>query len=203
MRQYRQHKKLPPAPSPNGGYRLFLSSFLKKITASLSSLKFTLSPLKSIVSLFGIGYLPLCPGTWGSLATLCVGFLLFPLLPMIFFIISIIVVFFIGTVTTALLIHTQKATKMDPSYIVIDEAVGQMISLLPVLTNIYYWPIAFIFFRLFDIKKPFLVSWPELNLHGTPISSSLSIMLDDVLAGIYAAGATYIIVLLINFYNLF
>jgi|GEM_PF-305227 len=199
MHQYRQRKTPPPAPSPNNSYwqRILMLlenifSFLLKIINQIKSLAKKKSPPVLIVSLFGIGYLPVFPGTWASLATLAVCAILVPILPVSLFIINIFFIFFLGTTLLVILFYKSPDMSSDPSYVVVDEVVGQMIALLPVLHNISYWPIALLSFRFFDIKKPLLVSWPELNLHGTPISSALSIMLDDVLAGVYAAGLTYI-----------
>jgi len=69
----------------------------------------------------------------------------------------------------------------DPGLVVIDEIVGQLIVLamvphrpLPVLAG-------FVLFRFFDIIKPFPIAWIDLHLHG-----GLGIMLDDVVAAIYA-----------------
>ena len=77
----------------------------------------------------------------------------------------------------------------DPQEIVIDEFVGQMIPLLCIpiyetlylLPKIYYCLAAFLLFRLFDIWKPFPVSYADKNVKG-----ALGIMLDDIFAGIYS-----------------
>lgn len=205
MRQYRQRKTPPPAPQPCKSYKQRILAFFERIASffvgvfnQLQSLVVNKSPILMIVSLFGIGYLPLFPGTWASLATIIFCILLVPILPTSLFIFSIFSIFLISTILLVILFYKMPSMNSDPSYIVVDEVVGQMIALLPVLNTPEYWPVAFIFFRFFDIKKPLLVSWPELNLHGTPISSSLSIMLDDVLAGVYAAGFSYAFLILMH-----
>ena len=86
----------------------------------------------------------------------------------------------------------------DPQEIVIDEVVGQMIPLLPIpiyetlysLPIGYYCVASFLLFRLFDIWKPFPISYVDRNTQGT-----LGIMLDDIVAGIYS-----IIVLILLFF---
>lgn len=81
---------------------------------------------------------------------------------------------------------TREKHKNDPGQIVIDEVAGlfvTMIGLAPTALNLL---IAFIFFRIFDILKPFPIRRIE-KLHG-----GVGIMLDDVAAGIYAAIATRI-----------
>lgn len=77
----------------------------------------------------------------------------------------------------------------DPQEIVIDEVVGQMLTLLAIpiyetlypLPLVYYYISAFLLFRLFDIWKPYPINYVDENMKG-----SLGIMLDDILAGIYA-----------------
>lgn len=77
----------------------------------------------------------------------------------------------------------------DPQEIVIDEVVGQMLVLLAIpiyetlypLPLIYYCVSAFLLFRLFDIWKPYPINYIDDNVKG-----SLGIMLDDIVAGIYA-----------------
>ena len=140
---------------------------------------------------FGAGLLPIAPGTWGSLVALPLGFLLhygggFP-----FLLAATIIIFALG------LWATDKATAgkedHDPSEIVIDEVVGQWIALMPLSFGLWHqgfepsvfpwpgWVGAFVLFRVFDVWKPWPVSWAD-NMH-TP----LGVMLDDVLAGIMAA----------------
>ena len=88
----------------------------------------------------------------------------------------------------------------DPQEIVIDEVVGQMLPLFAIpiyetlypLPKIYYCVAAFLTFRLFDIWKPYPISYVDNNVKG-----SLGIMLDDIVASIYS-----IIVLAIIFFFL-
>ena len=146
-----------------------------------------------ITTFFGAGLLPKAPGTWGTLAALPVGWVLhglggFPLL-----LAAIILTFVIGLWATK--VETQGKDDHDPSSIVIDEVVGIWIALLPLSAGMWMndqpqllfpypgWITAFIFFRLFDIWKPWIVGWAD-RMH-TP----LGVMLDDVLAGVLAAVA--------------
>ena len=77
----------------------------------------------------------------------------------------------------------------DPQEIVIDEVVGQMLPLLAIpiyetlylLPKIYYCVAAFLAFRLFDIWKPYPISYVDNNVKG-----ALGIMLDDILASVYS-----------------
>ena len=144
---------------------------------------------KLIGTVLGVGYMRPAPGTWGSLVALPWGWLLheiggFPLLAA-----SILLAFMGGWWATAQI--TAGSTDHDPSEIVIDEVVGQWIALLPLsyaawsmgLNILVMWPgwiAAFLLFRLFDIWKPLLVGWADRR--GDP----LSVMLDDVIAGVFA-----------------
>ena len=77
----------------------------------------------------------------------------------------------------------------DPQEIVIDEVVGQMMPLLAIpiyetlypLPTIYYCSAAFLSFRLFDVWKPYPISYVDINIKG-----SLGIMLDDMFASVYS-----------------
>ena len=77
----------------------------------------------------------------------------------------------------------------DSPHIVVDELVGQLISLIPAGCT---WPclvVGFGWFRLFDTVKPWPAGWIDRNTPG-----GLGVMLDDVAAGVYAAGTTAIMV---------
>lgn len=148
-----------------------------------------MTPAKLIGTVLGVGYIRPASGTWGSLVALPWGWLLhviggFPML-----IVGILVAFGAGWWATAQM--TAGSTDHDPSEIVIDEVAGQWIALLPLsyaswsmgLDILVMWPgwiAAFVLFRLFDIWKPLLIGWADRR--GDP----LGVMLDDVIAGIFA-----------------
>jgi phosphatidylglycerophosphatase A len=141
-------------------------------------------------TVLGVGYLRPAPGTWGSLVALPWGWLLhllggFPLLAL-----GSLVAFLAGWWATARM--TAGSDNHDPSEIVIDEVVGQWIALLPLSIAAWrmgiditvMWPgwiAAFVFFRLFDIWKPWIIGWADRR------ESPLGVMLDDVFAGMFAA----------------
>ncbi len=144
------------------------------------------------IATFGfVGLIPIAPGTFGSLAALPAAYGLhylggFPALAL-----ATIAVFIIGTAATAAV--TRGAAEHDPGSIVIDEVAGQFIALWPLSAGLWFasaaphvfpwpgWIGAFLLFRLFDIWKPWPVSWAD-NMH-TPFG----VMLDDVIAGIMGA----------------
>jgi phosphatidylglycerophosphatase A len=147
--------------------------------------------IKLIATFFFVGRIPFAPGTWGSLAALPFGYALHVLGGPILLAAATAVVFFLGWWATIEM--TRGAADPDPSEIVIDEVVGQWIALLPLSIgmsmmgadpSLFPWPGwvgAFVLFRLFDILKPGPVGWAD-RLH-----SPLGVMLDDVIAGVFAA----------------
>ena len=129
----------------------------------------------------GVGYLPLMPGTFGSL----VGVGIFLLLSQTTagLVVSIVAITFAGiwagSRTEAL------AGRKDPGKVVVDEVAGQLIAMLP-LVFFTRWSIAavivsFVLFRFFDIVKPY----PANRLQD--LVGGLGIMCDDLVAGVYAA----------------
>lgn len=143
-----------------------------------------------IATLMGVGYLRPAPGTWGSLVALPWALLLHVLGGFWLLALGVVVAFFKGWWATAQM--TKGEQNHDPSEIVVDELVGQWIALLPIsygawsndVSILALWPgwiAAFGLFRLFDIWKPWLVGWADRR------NDALGVMLDDVIAGVFAA----------------
>ncbi len=129
-----------------------------------------------IATLGFIGFLPHGPGTFGS----AVGFLLILLLRPddLLLMLMLAAVFIIGIISSH---SAEKILGKDSGHIVIDELFGYMVSVLFVPMSIGYLIAAFILFRLFDIVKP-----PPISNMETMFSGGLGIMMDDLLAGIFA-----------------
>ena len=145
------------------------------------------------VTLFGIGKIKKIPGSVASLATTLFLFFLFHILnisPNIV-LISIIIIFFISLY--AVNIFIKDLENKDPKEVVIDEFIGQSIPLclyevahnVPKETGeiLKFYFIMFILFRIFDITKPFPVSYYEKNF-----KNSLGVIMDDVCAGLYVVA---------------
>ena len=145
------------------------------------------------IATVGVGFIPLAPGTWGSLVGvglyLLIRWLLLDQGELAFVsaqLVSIAVITFSGIWAAS---QTERITgRKDPGKVVVDEVAGQMISLLPVAL-VPFWSswklwviVSFILFRLFDIVKPYPARRME-RLHG-----GMGIMCDDLVAGVYAAG---------------
>mgnify|MGYP000387953282 CR=1 FL=1 len=145
------------------------------------------------VTLFGIGRIKKIPGSIASLATIFFLFFLFHILnvsPNIFLIL-LIIIFFISLYSVKIFIR--DLTNKDPKEIVIDEFIGQSIPIClyeiahegtketnEVLT---FYFIMFILFRVFDIAKPYPVSYYDKNF-----KNSFGVIMDDVVAGLYVVG---------------
>ena len=141
-----------------------------------------------LTSCFGLGRLPLAPGTWGSLPPVIVFAL------MCHFGASVVQV---SIVMAALVaagafvcvkfadVVIAESGKLDPSEVVADEFAGQALTFIGAFTAglgpIVTAAIGFVLFRLFDILKP----WPIRKLEKLP--SGWGILADDLLAGVYAA----------------
>jgi phosphatidylglycerophosphatase A len=143
-----------------------------------------------LATLGPVGHLRPAPGTWGSLAALPLGWVLHVSGGPALLIASIIVIFGAGVWATTRV--TAGQADHDPSEVVIDEVVGQWIALLPLSLGAWHtgaaitalwpgWITAFVAFRVFDIWKPGPVGWADQQ------RNALGVMLDDVIAGLFAA----------------
>lgn len=141
----------------------------------------------AVATWFGCGYFPWGPGTAGSLAALIIALVLH--------IYSgagrpVLLVITLLLLAPAIWASTQTARlldKKDPSIVVIDEVLGQWVTLLG--ATALRWKsfcAAFLLFRLFDIWKP----WPVRDFEKLP--EGVGIVADDLAAGIYAALILYI-----------
>ena len=142
------------------------------------------------VTIFGLGKLPKIPGTFGSLATIIILYILFHILNLssnlIFIGLIIIFIFSFSAITTYIKDNENK----DPKEVIIDEFIGQSIPIyLYEISHgteksadeamIFYF-ICFVLFRFFDIAKPFPVSYFDKNF-----KNSFGVVMDDVCAGFY------------------
>ena len=139
------------------------------------------------VATCGVGYLPLAPGTWGSLVS--VGIFLLLARALAGNVLVAVVLGSIVVVTFAGIWAGSRAERLsgrkDPGKVVVDEVAGQLIALFP-LTLFAHWStvaviLSFILFRFFDIVKPYPANRLQ-ELHG-----GMGIMFDDLVAGVYGA----------------
>ncbi len=145
-----------------------------------------------MLSGLGSGYIRPAPGTWGSLFALVAAYPLHLIGGPYALGAAALLLYFIGV--EAVKAETQGSDNHDPAWIVVDEIVGQWIALIPVSAGAIVsgaalfalWPgilSAFVFFRLFDIWKPWMVGRADAR------DDAVGVMLDDVWAGVFAALA--------------
>lgn len=129
---------------------------------------------------FGSGLIYPAPGTWGSLAGLIVGFLYLLVMPPLSLLPVVVIAFIIGCY---LCDATAKQMGVhDHGSIVWDEFVGVWLVLAFVPSVSALWLIiAFLLFRVFDIIKPYPIAYFDRSLKG-----GVGIMVDDILAAVYA-----------------
>lgn len=135
-------------------------------------------PIQFLALGFGSGLAPKAPGTFGTLAAIPI-FLLLALLTPTFYLIAIIVmsvagVYICGKAAEDVGVHDHPA-------IVWDEFVGYFITMFMIPVTWQSVLVGFLLFRLFDILKPWPISFIDKNVSG-----GLGIMLDDILAGLFS-----------------
>ena len=143
--------------------------------------------------MFGIGKIKKIPGTVGSLASIIILYFLFHTLNISskLILLGLIIIFFYSF--SAIASHTKNSENKDPKEVVIDEFIGQSIPIClyeiahegtketsQILT---FYFIMFILFRIFDITKPYPVSYYDKNF-----KNSFGVIMDDVCAGLYVVA---------------
>ena len=147
----------------------------------------------AFVTLFGIGKLPKIPGSYASLVTVIFLYFLFHFLYVeseifLFFLIGIFIISLFAVKN-----YIKDQENKDPKEVVIDEFIGQSIPIClyeiahinptnqsKVLT---YYFIMFILFRIFDIVKPYPISYYDKNF-----KNSFGVIMDDICAGLYVVA---------------
>tara|TARA_Y100000768_G_scaffold339401_1_gene282596 strand:+ start:30 stop:521 length:492 start_codon:yes stop_codon:yes gene_type:complete len=145
------------------------------------------------VTLFGIGKLKKIPGSYASLATTILLFYLFHILNFSpnFVLIGIIIIFIVSLY--AVNVFIKDLDNKDPKEVVVDEFIGQSIPicLYEIAHNevkdtgqvLTFYFIIFILFRIFDIVKPYPISY-----YDKKFKNSFGVIMDDVCAGLYVVA---------------
>lgn len=141
---------------------------------------------KLIATGLGSGYAPIAPGTAGAIVGILSFYTLnyslnsFEFSSGLILLINLFVIIFFTLLGVYSIHKVHKVWDHDANKIVIDEVVGVWIAVLAMPFHWKYYLYAFILFRIFDITKPLFIRNLD-NMHG-----DWSVMLDDVLAGVYS-----------------
>jgi len=161
--------------------------------------RYSLLPMKRwIATCFGLGWLPVAPGTWGSLPPAIVfGVLMYCGVPDVAatIVLAVMTVFGCATCLCCAPASIAATGKNDPGEVVMDEFAAQALTFLatPLLLprplsggeSFLFALLGFLLFRAFDIFKP----WPIRKLERLP--SGWGILADDLVAGIGSAIVLY------------
>lgn len=145
--------------------------------------------IKTTTTFLYVGYLPFIPGTFASI----VGIILFYFVKdnIFLYILLTLILIALGFLFTG---RAEKIfNKKDARCIVIDEISGMLLSLIFIPYDIKLVIIAFILFRLLDALKPF----PSNRLQN--LTGSISIMSDDIVAGLYTNLILQVVLRLVSF----
>ena len=160
---------------------------------------------KLFVTMFGLGKAPKIPGTFGSLATIIILYILFHIsnLSSNLILTGLIVIFIYSFFAVAS--YIEDIQNKDPKEVIIDEFIGQSIPIyLYEISHgtekssdeaIIFYGLCFILFRFFDIAKPFPVSYFDKNF-----KNSFGVIMDDVCAGFYVVLSLICFMVLSNYF---
>jgi len=147
------------------------------------------TPVRLVATFFGAGTFPAASGTFGSLAALPFGIALLQVpapFGRLVLLLAVSGVLALGIWASAQ--YCKAVEQPDSGEVVIDEVAGQWLALVfAAPDNPWHFFAAFLLFRFFDIVKLWPASWAQDHLPG-----GWGVMMDDIVAGLYAAAALYI-----------
>lgn len=144
------------------------------------------APAKLLATWFGAGLAPKAPGTWGSVAALPFAWAIQTWAGSAALVLAASLLFLVGWAASNRLVNTMGIK--DPQIIVVDEVVGQWLTLACGPVSIPAYLIGLLLFRAADITKPFPASWADRKVEG-----GLGVMLDDVFAAVYSGLGLWLI----------
>jgi phosphatidylglycerophosphatase A len=138
------------------------------------------NPHVLLATWFGVGRLRPAPGTLGTLAAIPFGYAIAYFTGIVGLLLAALLMIWLGTLAATY--YGRKSGEKDDQTIVVDEVAGMWIAAIPAATYPELWVVAFFLFRLFDIYKPWPASYFDKRATG-----GIDVMMDDVIAGIFAA----------------
>ncbi len=155
------------------------------ISSAPVSPRMLLNPVHLLALGLGSGLSPKAPGTAGTVLALVLLWLAGPGFAPWHWSLALVA----SLVGIAICGYCSKALGgEDHKAIVWDEFAGAWLSVMFLPFSAFWWLVAFVLFRIFDITKPWPVGWADKHLHG-----GLGIMLDDILAGLMTAAILFIV----------
>ena len=139
-----------------------------------------------VATFFGVGKFRYASGTAGSLAALPIIWLIHSTLGNSGVVVFAVLLLFLGIWASH--IYIEISDDKDPKPVVIDEVVGQAIAISFLPASEVAYIVAFFLFRLFDVTKVWPANWAERHPN-----QAFAVMLDDVIAGLYAGGISVLI----------
>ena len=146
---------------------------------------------KIFISLFGVGFIPIAPGTFASFFSIIFFYLFAPYLPLIAMIIIFLLVFIFSI--KLITFYSSIRSNHDSPEIVIDEFLGIFFIVIfykyfNFTNSIFMFFLIFVIFRFFFILKIFPANWVDKK-----IKNSFGVLLDDIIAGIYSILILYLL----------
>jgi phosphatidylglycerophosphatase A len=148
------------------------------------------SPSVLVATWFGVGFLPVAPGTWGSLAALPFAWLIQSTTGSTGLLVASGALFLVGWQAAS--VFVRRSHEKDPRPVVVDEVAGQWLVLAAAPLDVRFYALGLVLFRLADIVKPWPASWADRELQG-----GLGVMADDLLAAVWAFAALAVAVVLV------
>lgn len=152
------------------------------------------------VSTVGVGYLPLAPGTWGSLVGVAIYFGYAGIVSSIgsnlrFALTAVLLLLIVMIGIWAASKTAEIMGGKDPQIVVVDEVMGQLLAFafVPFTTGLATLIVGFVLFRLFDIVKPYPVKQFE------QLPGGIGICADDLVAGVYAGVLLAVLKIVFSF----
>ena len=143
---------------------------------------------KLIYTCFGLGHISPYPGTVASFLTIIIIWIIQTHFTLQITMLFILLVTLIGYIS----VERNPDNKSDPKEIVVDEFIGQSLVLVFLPVTYQNYILAFIFFRFFDIWKPFPINYIEKKYQN-----AFGVIFDDIIAAGYALILFYIINIII------
>ena len=140
--------------------------------------------VKALATVMGVGYLPLAPGTWGSLTAI----------PLVVFVSQLSLPAYTAMLVGATLLSIGIASlaerafaSHDSAHVVLDEVVGMLWTFWAVPAEPVWLAAGFVAFRFFDALKPGPIRWLDDNVNG-----GLGVVIDDVAAGLVSCAGVHV-----------